>query len=210
MITIPKFHIMLIAAVLTLSIPYSSHAHKVRVFAYESGGTIITEAKFNSGRPAKNSTVTVTDSDGTIVLNGTTDENGLFRFTPPATTIDRQVDLTISVDLGEGHKGYWHMKASDYIENAAISQNTETPESITPPINKTIISSQPETKNECSDIHNLIKTTIAAEIAPIKRMMVENMTPKTSFHDILGGLGYIFGLAGIAAYFRYKKSGGNT
>ena len=78
-------------------------AHKLRVFAWEEGGNIITEAKFNGGRPARKADVTVT-SNGTNLLTGKTDDSGMFRFPLPK---DVSGDLNIVASTGDGHRGTW-------------------------------------------------------------------------------------------------------
>ena len=57
----------------------SSQAHKIRIFAWQDGGNIVTESKFSKGRPAQNATVTVFATEtGQNLLSGTTDTMGLF------------------------------------------------------------------------------------------------------------------------------------
>jgi len=53
----------------------------------------------------------------------------------------------------------------------------------------------------------VVEKIIVRELIPIKRKLAEGSEQKLTLRDILGGLGYIFGLAGIAAYFQSKKSG---
>ena len=68
------FALFLISAVSTPAL-----AHKVRIFAWEEGGNIMTESKFSGGNPAKNATVSVVDSaSGKELLSGTTDMDGYF------------------------------------------------------------------------------------------------------------------------------------
>ena len=177
------------------------HAHKVRVFAYEENGEIISEAMFNSGRPAKNSTVTVEKNDGTVLLSGATDDKGVYRFQPPEEARENELDLMITVDLGEGHKGSWLLKASDYLGTPTKQDRPSI--SSTPPLHNL----SADHSNECFDLEKRLEEKIESELAPIKRMLAENSEHKTSLQDILGGIGYILGLAGLAAYIRYKKSG---
>ena len=59
-------------------------------------------------------------------------------------------------------------------------------------------------------LEQIIEQVIEKELSPIKRILAENSEQKLKLQDILGGLGYILGLAGIAAYFQSKKSGGKN
>jgi len=44
-----------------------------------------------------------------------------------------------------------------------------------------------------------------AKLAPVKSMLAEAMDPAPSMTEILGGIGWIFGLMGVAAYFKSRK-----
>ena len=53
----------------------------------------------------------------------------------------------------------------------------------------------------------MVEQIVEKEFAPIKRLLAEDREKKIDIQAILGGLGYIFGLAGIALYFKGKKDG---
>ena len=55
------------------------------------------------------------------------------------------------------------------------------------------------------ELNQLLETTIDKKLAPIKRTLAENSDKGPSLQDILGGIGYILGLAGIAAYVQSLK-----
>jgi nickel transport protein len=194
--------IILFAALFTFSSLSSVMAHKVRVFAYESGGEIIAEAKFNNGRPAKNSTIVVTNkADGTILLQGSTDNDGSFHFAVPVKAKENRLNLNIILDVGEGHKGSWLLSASDYL-GGQIDTAAAPPEPLSP-------ISPHEAKNDmsCTQLEQIIEQVVEKELFPIKKMLAESSEQKLKLQDILGGLGYIFGLAGVAAYFHSKNQG---
>ncbi|MBM9603917.1 hypothetical protein [Desulfopila inferna] len=195
-----------VALAATFFLSSSAQAHKIRVFAYESGGTIITEVKFGNGRPAQNSTVAVEKKDGSPLLSGTTDENGEFRFTVPQEALNQGLDLNIIADVGEGHRGSWLLEAGDYLAQTPSQKTEPAPEPASePPSNPA-----DTLKSDTPDSHELeerIEEIIRKELLPIKRMLAQEREKKPTLRDILGGLGYIFGLAGIAAYFKFKKNG---
>lgn len=198
------FNIFLIIALFIFAPLSSVMAHKVRVFAYENGGEIITEAKFNNGRPAKDSTIIVTNNaDGAVILQGSTDNEGSFSFTIPDQAKENRLDLNIILDVGEGHKGSWLLSASDYLGGEIEAAAAPLKPGSTP----TLPENLPEKDSSCAQLEQIIEQIIAKELAPIKRLIAENSEQKLKLQDILGGLGYIFGLAGIAAYFQSKKSG---
>jgi nickel transport protein len=56
-------------------------------------------------------------------------------------------------------------------------------------------------------IDKVIEKALDKKLAPIMRTLAEMQEQKIRLTDVLGGLGYIFGLVGVAAYFKCKKAG---
>jgi nickel transport protein len=195
---------IVVALTSVLSIASFTQAHKINVFAYESGGTITTEVKFSGGRPAKNTTVVVENPSGAELLSGTTDENGLFHFPIPQEAREMEMDLTIVADVGEGHRGTWLLEAGDYLLKTSEehAHTAAQPQPLRP-------RSQDLEKAESLEyraLEKIVEKALQKELAPIKRMLAQESEKKPDLRDVLGGLGYIFGLAGIAAYFKSKKT----
>jgi nickel transport protein len=59
-------------------------------------------------------------------------------------------------------------------------------------------------------IDKALEKALDKKLAPIQRTLAEMQEQKVRMADVLGGLGYIFGLVGVAAYFkaRGKATGG--
>ena len=55
-------------------------AHKVNVFAYVEGDKVVVEGYFSGNIKAQNSAVEVLDSDGKKILEGKTDDKGIYSF----------------------------------------------------------------------------------------------------------------------------------
>ncbi len=174
-------------------------AHRVIVFGYVEGDTVYTESKFSGGKKAQNSQITVYDSQGKKVAEGRTDQNGAFAFKPP-----RPMELKIVLDSGAGHRAEWVIPKSDFGTVAADDASVEK----TPP-SPTIAQTPAETAAPgltADEIRAVVADELEKKIKPIRQMLLENQTKGPSLHDILGGVGYIFGLMGVAAYFYSKKS----
>lgn len=194
--------ILLTTLLLTLGSP--AHAHKIRTFAYESGGQIITETVFNSGRPAKGAIIKVMTTTDDLVLSGKTDDNGNFSFAIPEKAQEQQLDLNIIADAGEGHQGSWLLNAADYLPDVTVGNGPASDsiqQTATVPDNR-----QPDDPKICMELEQRLETLIVREISPIKRQLAEQQTQKTSLGDILSGLGYIFGIAGIILYYQSRKT----
>lgn len=83
-------------------------AHKVNLFAYAEGGKIYTESYFSDGKPVEGGRVLVYESQKKLLLEGVTDNEGLFSFDIP--TVD---DLTIVIDASMGHKNSYKLKKAE-------------------------------------------------------------------------------------------------
>lgn len=53
-------------------------------------------------------------------------------------------------------------------------------------------------------IDKALEKVLEKKLAPIMRTLAEMQEQKVRLTDVLGGLGYIFGLVGVAAYFKRK------
>jgi nickel transport protein len=183
-------------------------AHKVRIFAWQDGESIVTESMFSHGKPAQNATVAVFEPEtGKNLLSGTTDTQGIFSFPIPAT---RSTALTITVDGGDGHKNSWNftLAAPAPVVDDAPSLRSETGVA-------TSVRKQPAVEGiaekslppiSAGELTRIIETTLDKKLAPINRTLAESSEKGPTLQDILGGIGYILGLAGIAAYLQSRKN----
>lgn len=187
----------------SLCIAQPCFAHKVRIFAWNEGDIIHTEAKFSGGKAAQNATVTVIESDtGKELLRGKTDTSGLFQFPLPDT---KSPELNIVINSGDGHKNNWRYEitpTSPPTTAARLQQSVNTAQG------------KPETSISTNfseqQLTTLMANMLEAKLGPIRRQLAEQQERDPSFQDILGGIGYIIGLAGIAAYMKSKKNEGDS
>ncbi len=183
-------------------------AHKIRIFAWQnSADTIMTEAKFSGNKPAKNVTITVIESStGRQLLSGKTNDKGMFLFTVPQTSAPA---LDIVVNGGDGHRSSWHYALEHRPPQPAQAAEKDTTTSAGVPSPK---SSPPATTVTIDNekLTELIEAALDRKLTPIRRMLAENSDKGPTIQDILGGIGYIFGLAGIAGYFQSRKNKGAT
>ncbi|XCN74363.1 MAG: cobalamin biosynthesis protein CbiL [Candidatus Electrothrix aestuarii] len=189
------FSLTILSAILFLS-PNTTLAHKVRVFAYGEGNAIVGETAFSGGRKPKNADIIVEDAaSGKQLFSSRTDEQGLFRFTIPNEAQNKHLDLRIIVQAGDGHRGEWLLEAADYLSAA--------PE--TPIVPAATPAAGAETSIPLQQMQQVMQETIDRELAPVKRMLAQSSEHGPTLQDILGGIGYILGLAGIAAYFKAQQ-----
>jgi nickel transport protein len=175
-------------------------AHKVTVFAWVEGDTIYGQSKFGGGRKPKEATVIVTDTQGRELLKTHTDANGEFSFPIPQKTT-----LRIQLIAGMGHQGEWRIPAEEL--GAAVAESPPTPlaTSQVPPA----IGQQPPGNQTVMDIQALeamIERALDQKLQPIAKMLAETRAQNVTLQDIIGGIGYILGLMGIALYFKSRPT----
>ncbi len=181
--------ILLLASILVISTPLPALAHKAVIFAWAEGDTIFTESKLAGGKRAIDAQVLVFDREGKQLLEGRTNNKGEFSFKIPKLT-----DLRIVLNAGMGHKGEWTIPESEIQEVAALLEKKKTDEP-----------SQPiEVGLTKEEIKDLIEDSLDRKLRPIVRMMTESQSKGPSVPEIVGGIGYIVGLMGVALYFRNR------
>lgn len=167
-------------------------AHKITIFAYVDQGLVKTESKFSGGRPAKGCQISIVKGSSPVAV-GQTDEKGLFNFPVP----EAKKGLDLIVTCGDGHRGQWRVEA-DELQNLPVVSGQSQVETVPVQVN--------EVQND-QDIRLLLREELGAELGPIKRQLAELKQDSVSFTDIVGGLGYILGLAGLISYMRFRREG---
>ncbi len=181
--------ILFLGSILVISTPLPAFAHKVIIFAWVEGDTVFTESKFSGGKRAINAQVQVFDREDKQLLEGKTNNKGEFSFKIPKLT-----DLRIVLTAGTGHKGEWTIPESEIQEAAALLEKKKAEES-------SQLTAVGLTKEEIKD---LIDDSLDRKLRPIVRMMTESQSKGPSVNEIVGGIGYIVGLMGVAIYFKNR------
>ncbi|MDA3969745.1 MAG: hypothetical protein PF442_00175 [Desulfobulbaceae bacterium] len=196
----------LLVAVFCL-LPSISQAHKVRIFAYAEGNTIVGETAFSGGRAAKDSLIIVQDAaSAKPLLTCRTDDHGQFRFQIPEEARKGQLNLRIIINTGEGHRGEWLLEAAEYLgDGEGESVSTRDQKSVAE-VALASMTTKPSTTDE-ELIRRVVEEAMDKKLSPIKRMLAESQNKGPSLQDILGGIGYILGLAGIIAYIKSNPKG---
>ncbi|MCF8055024.1 MAG: hypothetical protein K9K37_00100 [Desulfocapsa sp.] len=189
-------------------LPLQAQGHKIHVFAWASGNTVTVESNFSGSRPLQNGKVTVKDKQSnTVLLQGTADERGIFTFPIPTRAKDAAMDLLIVVSGSEGHQNQWLIPAEEYLASTPLA----TPENLSANLQHPAINggSQPDILPAEADIGNeelkqMVKELLNQELAPIRRSLAKAEDKSPDFSDIMGGIGYLLGLAGLVAWLRNR------
>jgi nickel transport protein len=185
-------NILFLTGIILIGSNVPALAHKVMIFAWIERDTVFTESKFSGGKKAINAQVVIFDKDGKKLLEGKTDNKGEFSFKIPKVT-----DLRIVLNAAMGHKAEWTVPESEIREAGTIVEEKNAVQ----PSGAIAVGLSKE------EVQKIIEDSLDKKLRPIVRMMTESKDTKPSLTEIIGGIGYIFGLMGVALYFmnRGKK-----
>ena len=194
----------------SLSLPLTAYAHKLRIFAWPEGDMIYGETAFSGNRKPKNAEITVLEAGNReILLTTRTDDQGKFRFTVPEKAVSDHLDLLLVVNAGEGHRGEWPLPAAEYLssalppkEAAAVKESPSTPE--IQPVPARVGSANTLSIDE-QLLRRIVDEELEKKLSPLKYMLAQSSDTGPKLQDILGGIGYILGLAGIFALMQARK-----
>lgn len=189
--------IFLVAALIIPGLQADCLAHRVNVFAWVDGDMIMVEAKFAGGKRVMGSAVKVMDETGKLVHEGKTDEKGTYAFAIPAVG-----DLTVVVEAGQGHRGEWKLSIED--EGKKQDSEASNPKE---EVSRERSPSQPEAALpvDAAEMRKMIEDAVGKKLRPLTEIIIDSREKDFSLRDIMGGIGYIIGLVGLAAYFRSKR-----
>ena len=172
-------------------------AHNVVGGVYALGSLIEGEAGFSNGDMAKAGTpVQIRDSAGTLIAETITDEEGLFSF--QAT---KRMDHHFHLDLSAGHVLDLVLPADELPENLSTG-STNVAQSVVSSVDKTF--SRDSAQLDTEGLQQMIEKAVAKQVKPLRKEL-SAYKEKASLQDVLGGLGYIFGLCGIGIWIRQRK-----
>lgn len=194
--------------------PFAS-AHRVNIFAFVDGDAVQVECGFNRSQKVKQGTVEVFDAaTGAKLLQGATDGNGVFRFPVTAELREAGHDLNIRIIAGEGHQNDWTVSADELAASGtpkAVAVAAAETAPATPAAGQAAPSASPASPVAAvsggatpAEIERIVDAALDAKLSPIKRMLAEQTEAGPNLRDIIGGIGWIFGLIGIAAYLRRR------
>ncbi|HHB75523.1 MAG TPA: hypothetical protein ENK84_03135 [Desulfobulbus sp.] len=181
--------------------PAPAFAHHLGVFAYVSGRDIVVTASFGHNRPAVNGKVRVTSSTGKLLFQGKTDNRGMLRFPRPQLSPNETLKITVSG--GPGHQGVWTMTPADLGNGAAAPEapagEVHTAQPKNPPHPPSL------SADEQRYLSRLVSQAVAKEIEPLKAMMARQFESGPSLQNIIGGIGWLVGIGGLAAAWASRK-----
>jgi len=173
-------------------------AHKIIGGVYTDGALIEGEVGFSSGVMAQAGTlVEVFAPSGDKLGETRIEDGGLFGF-----TATRRVDHRFRANLGAGHVMDITLPAD---ELPAEWAGGDVAAAGSPPA-AAVVRHAPEANQAPSDkqLEQLVRKAVAEQVKPLRRELAEYKA-QAKWHDVLGGIGYIFGLFGVGAWLRARQ-----
>lgn len=164
-------------------------AHRLNVFAAWDGTRISGEAYFTGGARAGGVAIRAVAPDGKVLANVRSEKNGDFALPPFAPA-----DVDIIADSGDGHVAHFRVTAAEMggaPRPAAADPATALPVSAVP-------------APSAQGLEAVMDRAVARRIAPLQRQIAE-YEAKVRLHDILGGIGYLVGLAGLGFWWLARR-----
>jgi nickel transport protein len=172
---IQRFWMLTVLSVLIAGFSQVALAHALKVFAYPEAEQIVGRAYFASGAPLAEGKIFVEQPRGERV-DLRTDESGAFAL--PAQEPGR---YRVVADTGEGHRADWWVEIS-------------SPPAVSPQAQGV----------DVEQLSAMIRLAIAQEIGPL-RIAVHEYHSEVRFGDVIGGIGFIFGIAGLLVWWRGRR-----
>jgi len=183
-------------------------AHRVNVFAYVEGGEVVVECSFSKSKRVMHGLIEVQDAaSGQTLLHGTTDADGLFRFPVPEQAKKSGSGLRILLQAGEGHQNEWTVDAAEFSEASAPADPPPSGpqlDAAADPVSGGNDAASRTSGLTRSDVEDVVAAVLDAKLAPIQRELLEQSQKGPGVQEIVGGIGWIFGLIGVAAYFKSR------
>lgn len=180
---------------LVLCLPFSANAHNVLGGVYAIGSTIEGEIGFSNGDMAPEGTeVIVFDNLGNELGRVKTDEHGLFAF-----EASKRVEHFFYANLSSGHVVEMSLPA-DQLPASLAGEDAQTG-SMQQAEYKASINT--ESVNQ-AQLQSMIEEAVAKQVKPLRQELAA-YKEKAELQDILGGIGYIFGLCGFGVWWRQRQ-----
>ena len=194
-------------------------AHNVVSGAYADGMTIEGEIGLSNGdMAAAGVVVEVFNEAGEKLGESTLVEGGTFVY--KADTVQKYI---FKADLSAGHVAEMMIEADELSNDAVVSVSTVAVFNNASASNANVGVNTPATSSEASskvesanvgaiapgvsaaELQSMIRSAVAQQVRPLQKEL-RAYKEKVMFRDIAGGLGFIFGLFGVAAWMASKRN----
>lgn len=193
----PFLKVFLVAVLIAL-LPVATEAHRLNIFASNEGTIIRGSVYFQGMRAARTAPIRVLDPAGALLANVVTNEAGAFTF-----QVTRRVAHHFVADLGDGHRAEFIVSAEQlppFLPAPSLPEPAEPVVGTTSEGTKAVMPA--DVAQEA--IETIVENTVARHVGPL-RQQIAAYEDRIRWHDVLGGIGYIVGMTGVACYFLARR-----
>ncbi|MCU0838364.1 MAG: hypothetical protein MUE49_06535 [Rhodospirillales bacterium] len=168
-------------------------AHKIRLFATVVGDAITGTVFFSGNAAARAVPIQIVDPAGRLLAETVSDADGRFH-----AGLAGPFDHRIIADTGDGHRAEFVLRVADFTAPLAAP----LPTSLEPAAAALALP---------DDLERAVEQAVARQVAPLREQL-DAFEQRVLWRDVLGGIGYIIGLFGLAAWLitRHKRAHGGT
>jgi nickel transport protein len=181
-----------------------AEAHLLKVFATIEEGSITGYAFFvGGGRPQK-ALLIVQDKSGRAIYRSNTDDNGAFNWHPP-----KPQTMTVIVNAGDGHMAQSTLDVDRFDPNTSDAMSLPLPVGTPGGGEPSPAASGEPACSSSAEIGVLVDRSVDRAVSRQVRPLLEAFSATDSrirFNDVVGGIGMIFGLAGVAMWMSARRS----
>lgn len=205
-------------------------AHRLQVFALANGDQIEGSAYFAGGGAASGVEVSVADASGQVLAELSPGADGRFSY-----RVDAPTDHVVVVRSADGHQAEWIVRAAELAPAFAVASSDKpttalsvgmdaahpAPSDDALPAPSELAPRMTIPPHQNADAAALgqpgidpaltaaLELAVARQLRPLREELAAARAT-ASMRDVLGGIGYILGLAGIALWWRARASGASA
>jgi nickel transport protein len=176
---------LLITASFVLIAACSASAHQIHVFALYDGSAIGGRVYASGGEAIADAVVQVRTPDGRLLGKATTAANGSFTYRPT-----ERCDHVLVVETTDGHRAAFTVGA-DELPGDLPAASGSPPAAAAPAAGPTTA--------PVDELDRRIAAAVRRQIAPLRRQ-IDALAQRRGLLDVIGGIGYLVGLAGVAFF----------
>jgi nickel transport protein len=194
----------MLLTLLAALLPFTAQAHRLSVFARADGAVIEGMVYYQGMAPARAAHVTVFDPEGVLLIETVTDDQGRFTFQAA-----RRVDHRIVADLKDGHRAEFSVPGAQLptsLPPASLQRPSPAGSPSTGANGGVEATTVAEAMAEPAAIEAMVDAAVARHVGPL-REQIAAYEDKIRWHDVLGGIGYIVGMGGLACYVLARRRG---
>jgi hypothetical protein len=183
-----------LALLIVIGVSAPVQAHKITLFAAVRGALIEGQVSLQGGAAAPDTRLTIYDGTGREVVKLVTDQEGKFSYEPRYRS-----DYRVVANAGLGHKAETTIPASQLPADLPLvipQPGVESAKTEQPPSSK-----KAESTTESIPRDEVVRElrVLSGQTAAL-RMELDRWREHQRFQDIVGGVGYIVGIAGLAFF----------